>query len=224
MRTFAKLFGRSPFVPLQTHMDKAVECVLKAVEALNEMLAGRHDRLEELAQFVSRLEHEADRIKDDIRNHLPKGFFMPVDRENLLDILSNQDSIADKAENIAILLTFKRVTIPEAIRQDFHAFVEKNVEAVQAIRAVVQQLDELMESGFGGVEADKVKRMVDDVALKEHEADVIQRRLLKTMLAREQDFTYGEFFLWTRLIQQVADLSNLSEKLGNVIRMTLEIK
>ncbi len=47
MRTFAKLFGRSPFVPLQTHMDKAVECVGKAVEALNEMLAGRHDRLEE---------------------------------------------------------------------------------------------------------------------------------------------------------------------------------
>ncbi len=224
MRTFAKLFGRSPFVPLQTHMDKAVECVNKAVEALGEMLAGRHDRLEELAQFVSRLEHEADRIKNDIRNHLPKGMFMPVDRENLLDILSNQDSIADKAENIAILLTFKRVTIPDAIRQDFSAFVEKNVEAVLAIRAVVQQLDELMESGFGGAEADRVKRMVDDVALKEHEADVIQRRLLKTMLAREQDYTYGEFFLWTRLIQQVADLSNLSEKLGNVIRMTLEIK
>lgn len=224
MRTFAKLFGRSPFVPLRTHMDKAEECVAKAMEAIELFLIGEFDRLGELAEFVSRLEHDADRIKNDIRNHLPKGMFLPVDRASLLEILSVQDSIADKAENIAILLTFKRLSVPEAIRADFRAFVDKNVEAVRSVGDVVGHLDELMESGFGGAEADRVKGMVEGVALKEHEVDVIQRRLLKTMLAREGDFTYGEFFLWTRLIQQVADLSNLSEKLGNIIRMTLEIK
>jgi len=224
MRTFAKLFGRSPFMPLQTHMDKAVECVHKAIEALNLFLAGDFDRLGEYAELVSRLEHDADRIKNDIRNHLPKGMFLPVDRTNLLSILSNQDSIADKAENIAILLTFKRVNIADAIKGDFRLFVDKNVQAVHSVQAVIGQLDELMESGFGGAEADRVKHMVEEVALQEHEADVIQRRLLKTMLAREGDFTYGEFFLWTRIIQQVADLSNLAEKLGNMVRMTLEIK
>lgn len=224
MRTFAKLFGRSPFLPLQTHMDKAVECVAKAIESLNLFLAGDYGRLSELAEFVSRLEHDADRIKNDIRNHLPKGMFLPVDRTNLLSILSHQDSIADKAENIALLVTFKQLHIPDAIRADFRLFVDTNVEAVRLVRDVVGQLDELMESGFGGSEADRVKHMVEGVALKEHEADVIQRRLIKTMLAREGDYTYGEFFLWTRLIQQVADLSNLAEKLGNMIRMTLEIK
>ena len=102
-----------------------------------------------------------------------------------------------------------------------HFEVKKAME--EASRLYVQ-LDELMESGFGGAEADRVKNMVEEVALQEHEADVIQRRLLKTMLAREEDFTYGEFFLWTRIIQQVADLSNLAEKVGNMVRMTLEIK
>ncbi|MEX2213463.1 MAG: TIGR00153 family protein [Phycisphaeraceae bacterium] len=224
MRTFAKLFGRSPFLPLQTHMDKVIECVAKAFEALEQLFAGQHDRLEELAQFVSRLEHDADRIKDDIRNHLPKGMFLPIDRASLLEILSKQDSIADKAENIAVLLTFKKLTVPDAIRADFRAFVDKNNESVKAVAVVVRELELLMESGFGGAEAERVKRLVSDVALKEHEADVIQRRLLKTMLSREEDFTYGEFFLWTRLLAQVADLSNFAEKLGNVIRMTLEIK
>ncbi len=224
MRTFAKLFGRSPFVPLRTHMDKASECVAKAAQAIDHFLAGEFEHLAELAEFVSRLEHEADRVKNDIRNHLPKGMFLPIDRANLLEILATQDSIADKAENIAILLTFKHMPVAQAIRADFRLFVDKNLEAVQAVREVVHHLDELMESGFGGAEADRVKGMVEGVALKEHEVDVIQRRLLKTMLAREADFTYGEFFLWTRLIQQVADLSNLSEKLGNMIRMTLEIK
>jgi len=224
MRTFAKLFGRSPFLPLQTHMDKVTECVAKALEALEQLFLGQHDRLEELAQFTSRIEHEADQIKDDIRNHLPKGMFLPVDRANLLEILSKQDSIADKAENIAVLLTFKKLTVPEAIRADFRAFIDKNHDSVKAVAVVVRELDQLMESGFGGAEAERVKRLVADVALKEHEADVIQRRLLKTMLSREEDFTYGEFFLWTRLLSQVADLSNFAEKLGNVIRMTLEIK
>ena len=224
MRTFATLFGRSAFLPLQTHMDKVVECVAKAIEALEQIFAGQHERLDELAEFTSRLEHEADKIKDDIRNHLPKGMFLPVDRASLLDILSKQDSIADKAENIAVLLTFKNLSVPEAIRADFRAFVDKNNDSVKAAAVVVRELDHLMESGFGGAEAERVKRLVADVALKEHEADVIQRRLLKTMLSREQDFTYGDFFLWTRLLSQVADLANLAEKLGNVIRMTLEIK
>ncbi len=224
MRTFAKLFGRSPFVPLRTHMDKAEECVGKAMEAVELFLKGEFDRLGELAEFVSRLEHDADRIKNDIRNHLPKGMFLPVDRASLLEILSVQDSIADKAENIAILLTFKRMGVPDAIRADLRAFIDMNAQAVKAIGGVVGHLDELMESGFGGAEADRVKGMVEEVARKEHEVDVIQRRLLKTMLAREEDYTYGEFFLWTRLIRQIADLSNHAEKLGNVIRMTLEIK
>ena len=52
---------------------------------------------------IVRLEHEADEIKHEIRSHLPRRFFMAVERRDMLEILDAQDSIADVAQDIAEL-------------------------------------------------------------------------------------------------------------------------
>ncbi len=224
MRTIAKLFGRSPFVPLQTHMDRVAQCMDRIPDIFEASKAGDRQRVEELAAEISKLEHKADVVKNDIRNHLPKGMFLPVDRGNLLEILSIQDDIADKAENIGVLLTLKPLQMVGEFKSDFKAFLHKNIEAFESAQAVIQQLDELLESGFGGAEAQKVNEMVEDVALKEHEADLIQRQLLKGLYANEDKLSHGSFDLWSRVFREVAQLSNLSEKLANRVRMTLELK
>ena len=224
MRTIAKLFGRSPFVPLQTHMEKVAACVEKVREIFDACKAEDRKTVDKLAAQISKLEHKADVVKNDIRNHLPKGIFMPVDRAHVLEILSTQDDIADKAENIAVLLTLKPLPMIEAFKDDFKAFLNKNIECFEGAKQVIQQLDELLESGFGGAEAQKVTQMVDRVALLEHEADVIQRQLLKELYAHEQELTHGSFHLWMLVFREVAQLSNLSEKLANRVRMTLELK
>ena len=56
MSTIGKLFGRSPFGQIQTHMDQVSKCITKMVEAINAMADGRHDDIEDLAYEVSRLE------------------------------------------------------------------------------------------------------------------------------------------------------------------------
>jgi uncharacterized protein len=224
MRTIAKLFGRSPFIPLQAHMDKVAACVGKVPEAVAAFIRGDGAQVEELAVEISRLEHQADQVKDDIRTHLPKSLFLPVDRGTLLEMLGVQDSLADSAENIAVLLTIKPLPMLDTIREDFEALLAKNLESFQGVRLIIQELGRLLESGFGGAEAEHVKNLVQDVAFKEHEADLIQRRLFKTIMAREDDLTKGEFYLYLTIIPQIAALSNLSEKLANRVRMTLEIK
>lgn len=224
MRSIAKLFGRSPFIPLQTHMSKVAACIEEVPNAFEASKAGDRKAVEALAAKISKLEHNADLVKNDIRNHLPKGLFLPIDRGNLLEILAIQDDIADKAENIGVLLTLKPLEMVEAFKENFKAFLNKNLESFHAAHQVIQQLDELIESGFGGTEAQKVKELVDDVALKEHEADLIQRSLLKDLYAHEAELTHGSFHLWLRVFREVAALSNLSEKLANRVRMTLEFK
>ncbi len=224
MRSIAKLFGRSPFVPLQTHMAKVAACIEELPKAFDASKAGDRKAVEQLSAKISKLEHNADLVKNDIRNHLPKGLFLPIDRSHLLEILSIQDDIADKAENIGVLLTLKPLVMVEAFKENFKAFLNKNLESFYAVHLVIQQLDELIETGFGGVEAQKVRDLVDDVALKEHEADLIQRALLKDLFAHEEELTHGSFHLWLRVFREVAALSNLSEKLANRVRMTLEFK
>lgn len=224
MRTFAKLFGQSPFVPLQSHMEKVAACVSKVPEMFASAAAGDFARVASLAEQTSKLEHEADQVKHDIQTHLPRSLFLPIDRERLLEILSIQDNIADKCENIGVLLTLKDVSIAPFLKDDFEALLNKNIEAFDSVYAIIGEVDELLESGFGGDEAERVMSMVSDVAFKEHEADVLQRSLLKSLFANETDLSVGDFFLWTQLFRQVSDLSNLSERLANRVRRTLELK
>jgi predicted phosphate transport protein (TIGR00153 family) len=224
MRTFAKLFGRSPFVPLQTHMQKVAACVDKTVELFKAFSVGDFDEVEKLADIISHLEHEADQVKHDIQDHLPNGLFLAVDRARILEILATQDNIADKCENVAIQTTLKRLDVPEDMREDFEAFLEKNVEAFHTARQIIEQLDELLETGFGGVEAERVKQLVMDVSYQEHEGDLLQRKLLRTLYSLDDQFSGASFYLWSQIIRQVAELSNLSERLANRVRVTLELK
>ncbi len=222
MRSITKVFGRSPFVPLQMHMEKVAECVDKIPEIIEAYHRHDMDKVKSLTKKISRLEHAADLIKHDIRNNLPRGIFMPVDRANLLRILKIQDSIANRAENLAVLLTFKQASTFEGFETGFNDLVANSLEAFTLTRSIIGQLDELLETGFGGAEANTVQELVDKVAHKEYETDVIQRELLRDMLIHEQDISYGDFFLWTSIMRQVARLADRCEELASSVRMTLE--
>ncbi|MEJ2077712.1 MAG: TIGR00153 family protein [Acidobacteriota bacterium] len=224
MRTIAKLFGRSPFVPLQAHMEKVAACVALLVDLFEAYAARRSDEVEKLAKEISRLEHEADLLKHDIQSQLPRGMFLPVERDRLLEILAIQDNIADKSENIGVLLTLKQTAIPPAMETPFRTFLGKNLEAFDGVRKIVDELDHLVSTGFGGAEAERVRQMVMNVAQLEYEADHLQHGLLKILFANEDNLSVADFFLWDKIFKQVSELSNLSERLAHRMHRTLDLK
>ena len=222
MLTIAKLFGKSPFAPLQTHMSKVADCVAQLPELFEAISKKDYKAISSLHKKISTLEHEADITKNDIRNHLPKSLFLPIDRSQLLEILSLQDSLADKAEDIATLATLGKLDHLEE-NETFSLFCKKNVETFQLVYLVVKELDELLESSFGGVEAEKVKEMIEQIAYQEHQLDLLQYDLLKELYALSEKISYGMFHLWMSIVKEIGTLSNLSEKLANRIRMILEM-
>lgn len=224
MRTFFNLFARSPFAPLQTHMQLVSECVFLLPSLFDALKSCDSAKVGSISQLIAEHEHQADIAKNDIRNHLPKGLFLPIDRGSLLEILAIQDNIADKCEDIAVLVTLKKISLPESFSEDFQLFLLKNIEAFQAVYNIMKELHELLESSFGGLEAEKVKSMVEIVGCKEHEADILQKKLLKNVFSHEEHFTFMTFSLWQHIFEATACISNLAEKLANRVRMTLEVK
>lgn len=224
MRTIMNLFGRSPFAPLQAHMEVVNETVQLLKPLFSAVKKGTEEEITQLVETISRLEHRADLAKNDIRNHLPKSLFLPIDRSHLLEILSIQDHIADQAEDIAVLFTLKSCQLPEEFSYDFEEFLNKNIEAYDKVRAIMKEFNELLESSFGGAEAEKVCAMVEEVAYTEHEADLVQRRLLKRLFNVDKTMDFTAFYFWHKVFFAVAAISNLSEKLANRVRMTLELK
>lgn len=220
----ARLFGRSPFAPLQTHMVKVANCVHEILPLFEAVSKQDFALVEKICEKISKLEHDADLTKNDIRNNLPSGIFLPIAKASLLEILALQDDIADKAEDTAVLLGFRHLIMVPSLEADFNAFLRKNLETFEAVFKVIKEMDQLLETSFGGSEAEKVKKMVDDVAYKEHEVDLLQRQLMKKIFSEGEKMTSPDFLLWTKVVAELACISNDSEKLANRVRMILEAK
>lgn len=224
MITIARLFGKSPFAPLQTHMKKVSSCMKKLSEVFAALIKQELDKVDILSKELSKLEHEADLTKNDIRNHLPKSLFLPIDRSAMLDMLAIQDRLADKAEDIGLLLTLHPLKVSKELQDGLARLFEKNIEAFWDTRKIVKEMNDLLESSFGGLEAEKVKGMIELTSYKEHEADKLKHELLKLFFSQDDSPNAAQVYLYTRLVDEINAISHTSEMLANRIRMILELK
>jgi len=223
MRTIAKLFGKSPFIPLQELMIKINSTLSMLPELFEALIQGNRDKLEKIAEDISFREHEADITKTLIRGNLPHHILMPVDRRDLLEVIATMDGISDLAEDIAVLLTIKELKMPEELIELFKPFLDLSMKAVEQLSKVFNELDELLQASFGGPEAKKIMEMIDEIGLLEHKADIEGRRLAKALFSLEDKLKPLEIFMFFKIFNKVGDIGNFAEKVGNRIRMWLII-
>ena len=217
----ASLFGHSPFKPLQKHMEIVNQCVAEVPPLFEALIAGDKAALEKAKEAIFEKEHAADSMKNELRIHLPKSLFMPVDRRDLLEVLAMQDSIADTAQDIAGLLVEREMTVPENMADDLRALVQRCVEACVQSGAIVAELDELVETGFRGLEASRVEEMVEQLNLIEDDTDKLGMALSRTLFAQEDSLSPVSVMFWYQLIQWVGDLADYAEKVGDRLRLLI---
>ena len=221
MKSLAALFGRSPFGPLQEHMEKVCVCAESVPELFEALIAGDADRLSECRNRISALESEADAAKNDLRSHLPMGLFLPVDRRDLLTILDLQDTIADVAEDIGDLLVERTWTVPDDMKEPLTEFIDSAVKATVAAREVMRSLDELVEVGFSGPEADRVLSRIDEVCRLEDESDQLEVALTRTLFQHEDSMSAVSVILWMRIFELIGDLADFPKKVCNRLRLLI---
>lgn len=171
------------------------------------------------AIFVA--EAEADRIKNDLRRHLPRGLFLPVDRRDLLEVLDMQDSIADVAQDIAELLFERRMTIPEGMETEVVNLVNRCVAVCHQAAKIIAELDELIAMGFGGREAAQVEQMVAALNESEDQTDLLGIALNRALFEREDSLSAVTVMFWYQLIEWIGDLADYGEKVGNRLRLLI---
>ena len=217
----AALFGKSPFKPIQAHMRVVMACVSEVPALFQALVDGDQAKLEAQKNRIFALEHEADDIKNELRSHLPKTMFMPVDRRDLLEILDLQDSIADTAQDIAGLLMERKMDVPEGMSQPLMAMVTRCVDTCNQADKIIEELDELVEIGFRGREASKVEDMVDALNKIEDETDEMGMQLARSLFAQEDKMSPVSVMFWYQMIQWIGDLADYAEKVGDRLRLLL---
>ena len=217
----AKLLKRSPFKALQEHMRVVLEAVRPVPDLFEALSRGDQEGVNAAKQTIFKWEEDADRVKNDLRTHLPKSLFMPVDRRDVLSVLQMQDSIADTAQDIAGLLIERPMDVPKALEEPLQALVRRCVDACEQAGLIIEELDELLEMGFRGPQVDKVEGMLDELARIEGETDELGLELTRTLFQNENDMQPVSVILWYRLIEWIGDLADYSEKVGNQLRLLI---
>ncbi len=221
MSIISKLFGKSPFEPLYQHMVKVKECVDLVRPLMDAVLLGETKKVKEIAKKIFKAEHYADMVKKDIRSNLPKSIFLPVARGDLLRFLKEQDNIADSAEDLAVLLTLRKTTVPEEMKEDLKDFVNKVLETYEKAMVVSSEIKLLAETSFGGAEAHKVTELIEQIKVQEWEADKAQMNTAKKLFSIEEKLDPVSVVMWMNILKELGTLANHAENAGDQMRVML---
>ena len=215
-----KLVSRSPIKPMQQHMSVAVLCAREILPLLDAMAAGSIDGIRDRRAEIDRLEHEADQIKHEIRSHTPKRFMMALDRRTILEILDYQDSIADITQDIAELADQRNMHLPEVMKEPVVSLARSVVVACEQGQRIIDELDELVETGFGDAEVRRVDEMILELGRLETETDRQLDAAARKLFSIEDELGVATIF-WHQVLRQIATLADLAERVGNRLRLLM---
>ena len=213
--TFSKLFGQSPFIKLQEHMKVVTKCAQEVQPLIKALVEQDHTQVTVLKDRIFMLEAEADRIKHELRAHLP------VDRRDLLEVLLLQDTIANTAQDIAGLLIERKMSIPDFLRDPLLVLTERCIQTVEHAAKAIAELDELLATGFRGREAEAVDVMLKELNEIEDETDELGIALARALFDHEDELKPVSVMMWYQIIEWVGDLADYAEKVGDHLRLLI---
>ena len=215
------LFRRSPFKPIQEHMRAVFSCICLVPPLFDAIYAKDKGQTRNFSRQINELETEADKIKSTFRLNMPTSLLMPVDRKDLLGLISDQDSIADTAEAISQIVTFRDMIVPDKLKSHLDELLEGTMEVTSEAKEMIEQLDELLEVGFGGREMARVTEMIAGVRRSEHNIDSILHRARRALFEIEAELDPVSVMYWYKILELLGNISDQSENMADRVLLFL---
>jgi predicted phosphate transport protein (TIGR00153 family) len=90
----------------------------------------------------------------------------------------------------------------------------------QALKAM-NELDELLETGFGGREAALVGSMVEELEQIERDTDLMQIDVRRALFKLEKDLPPVDVMFLYQIIEWIGDVADRAERVGNRLEQLL---
>ncbi|WP_209327673.1 TIGR00153 family protein [Pseudoalteromonas sp. PA2MD11] len=218
---FLGVFAKSPIKPMEDHIKKVHQASKALIPFFNHVFKEEWQEAEEIRLNIRNLEREADEMKRNIRLQLPRGLFMPVERTDLLELVTQQDKIANKAKDIAGRVVGREMIIPTEIQTDFLAYVIRCVDATKQASKAINELDELLETGFKGREVTLVEKMLVELDAIEQDTDDMQIKIRRQLRAIENELNPVDVMFLYKIIEWVGELADIAERVGSRLELML---
>jgi len=215
------IFGNSPVKPLQEHMEKIVACVSELTPFTKAALKHDEQALAIHHQNIVTMENEADALKKDLRLRLPSSLFMPIDRRDVLEVLTMQDMVAGSARDVAGLIYGRNMVIPKSLAKGYKKLVKRSIDACKQAYVAISELDELIETGFGKVERKRIGRLLIKLDVIEQHTDELQVVLRNELFKLENELHPVNIMFLYKVIDLTGNIADRAQRVGSRLQLML---
>jgi len=167
------------------------------------------------------MENEADALKKQLRMRLPSTLFMPIDRRDVLEVLTMQDMVAGSARDVAGLITGRAMQIPEPLAKDYKKLIKRSIDACQQAYDSISELDELIETGFGKEERKRVGRLLMKLDVIEQDTDELQVCLRNELFKLENELHPVNVMFLYKIIDRTGNIGDRAQRVGSRLQLML---
>ena len=221
MNNILGLFAQSPLKPLKQLSVKVTECSELLDPFFEASFNHDWDAAEEIRNHIVELERNADLLKREIRLKLPRGLFLPVERSDLLEIVTQLDKLAYYSKDIATRVIGRHLEVPEIMQPAFRQFIFRSLDSCRQVRKVLGELDELLETGFRGRERHFVNDMILELDKIEDDTDQLQIALRRTLFGLEAELNPIDVMFLYKCIERISILADQAQRIGSRIELML---
>ena len=219
--SISNLFGKSPIRPLQEHMQLVVACASQLEPFFEAVIVDDWKGASDIFDKIADDENRADELKKQFRLNMPKSLFMPMSRGDLLGILAQQDNIANATKDICGIVLGREMDIPSVLQSDFIAYVKSAIETCEKALKAIDELDELLETGFTGQEVKFVKKLIRDLDTQEQKVDKRERKLRHRLFKIEAEIPPVHVIFLYNVIDNIGGVADTAEQVGNQLELLL---
>jgi hypothetical protein len=111
--------------------------------------------------------------------------------------------------------------IPSEIQADFMTYLSRCIDATKQASKAINELDELLETGFRGREVTLVENMLVELDAIEQDTDEMQIKLRRQLREIESEMNPIDAMFLYKIIEWVGDLADIAERVGSRLELML---
>lgn len=203
------------FKLLRRHARLIIECLERLPLSLEAYLEGDEERLREISKDIKDIEKEADRLKANIRRHLPKGLILPVEKFELFLYLKEQDALADLGEELLKLLVLRKVSLSDELKKELNHLLEQSLRPVSFFEELVTQAFRYITT-WDEEARERAKNLVREVRQSQYLTEELAFKLKEKIYQEVSEVR--DFLHLLEIVDTIASLSSHAENTADLLR------
>lgn len=213
------LFRRSPFENTLRHAEKVAQCGPLFVRAIQSYFVANREEFELLKEDIREIEAEADRMKRNIRGHLPASILMPVDKSVFFTFLREADKVVDSIKNSLYWMSYYRLELPEDIRNDYILLAKEVGDYVGFLPEMVKRSHTFFSTRMEQ-DREAVKEIIREIRFREKESDDLEKTMFIRLCA-DETIHPKTFFIMIRLVETTGNIADHLENSADMMRIMI---